>query len=160
MSRNLLTILPGASRTKDRVVLNDHLSIRVYDPAKDQNLTREQARGRTASLRVSELGGPEMEFPFVMPCYFWGECDSIEDLAAELGQKIVEGNPVKDEDQIGRASIRSWIALGDGSIYTWVKPSGYAVMFANKWPVNLDPRQVSELKDTQLAARFERREGN
>jgi hypothetical protein len=154
VSRHLLTILPGASRTQDRIVHNERVEIRLYDPAKDKNLTPEQAKGRLATIRVSEGGGPEQEFAFVMPCYFWGECDSIEDLAAELGENIKVGEPVKDSDEIGRSGLRSWIALGDGSVYTWCKPSGYNVTFANKWPIQVDPKLVSELKDQQLAERF------
>ena len=157
MSRNLLTILPGQSRDLDRPVLNEDIELRLYDPAKDKNLTREEAKGRPATIRVSELGGVEREFRFVMPCYFWGECSSIEDLAAELGEKILVGEPVSPADEIGRSVLRSWLALGDGSIYTWVKPSGYAATYANKWPVQLDARQVSRLKDIQMANEEEAR---
>lgn len=151
MSRNLLTILPGKSRDLDRALLNEDIALRIYNPAKDKNLTHEEAKDRTPSIRVSVLGAPEQEFRFVMPCYFWGECGSIDDLAAELGEKIHVGEPVVAEDEIGRSLLRSWLALGDGSIYTWVKPSGYAATYANKWLIQLDPAQISRLKDIQMA---------
>jgi hypothetical protein len=158
MSRNLLTILPGGTRAQDRIVRNDQVQIRLYDPAKDPSLTREQAKGRPAVILVSEPGQPEQEFPFVLPCYFWGECQTIEDLAAETGESIKVGSAVQVSDQIGHSSIRSWIALGDGSVYCWAKPGGSATVFVNKWPIQVDPRVVSELKDQQLAERFESRD--
>lgn len=158
MSRNLLTLLPGPSRSLDRVCLNERIAIRIYDPLKDASLTPEQAKGRPCVIRVSEEGGPEQEFSFVLPCYFWGECSSIEDLAQELGERIEVGRPVEDADEIGRSTLRYWIALGDGSVYSCAKPGGSTTLFVNRWPVDLAPQLLSEAKDQQLAERFESRD--
>lgn len=153
---DILYILPGDTRSKDRVVpLDNILKIEHYNPSRDLSLTEDDRKCRPNGIKVTVKGEGTLVYPFILPCNFRPEWSSLETAARELGVDLHIGDPIKDEDAIGRSVLRSWFAAADGCVYTAVRPSGGNMLIAQEWPCRLDSGWIEEkTKHLKLASKF------
>lgn len=131
-----LYILPGESRSKDRIVPAAIVKVEFCRPSNDRNPRAEYWKFRPAFLKVTVSGEETKDYPFILPCDFHPEWETLEDAAQDMGLDLAVIEPVQDSDSIGRAVIRSWFATADGSVYT--SRSTGRVLLTEKWPVLLD----------------------
>ncbi len=139
-----LYILPGDSRLKDRIVPAEIVKTEHYAPSRDLNLSEEDRRYRPNSLKVTVRGEETKVYRFVLPCSFRPEWANLEAAAQDMGMDLAIGDPVKDEDSIGRSIIRIWFATADGCVYTGRKPSGTDMLMTEQWPIRLDEAWIQE----------------
>lgn len=144
MNSHLLYILPGETRSKDRIIPAEMLTIEHYAPSKDMNLSEEDRRYKPNSLRVTVRGEDTRAYPFALSCYFRPEWTSLEVAVQDMGLNLSISDPVKDEDPIGRSVIRTWFATADGAVYTARRPSGSDMLITELMPIRLDEEWVSE----------------
>jgi hypothetical protein len=144
MDKPALYILPGNSRSKDRIVPAENLKIEHYAPSKDMNLTEEDRLYRPNSIKATVRGEETQVFPFVLPCSFRPEWDNLEAAAHDMGMDLAIGEPVKDEDSIGRSIIRSWFATADGCVYTARIPGGSNTLMTEQLPIRLDETWIQD----------------
>lgn len=152
MANTPLYILPGESRSKDRILPAEMLEIEFYIPSSDMNLSEENRKYRSNSLKVTVRGEETKVYPFVLPCSFRPEWNNLQAAAQDMGMDIAVGEPVKDEDSIGRSIVRNWFATADGCVYTGRKIGGANMLITEQWPIHLDAtwiqKQIASTKAT------------
>lgn len=140
-----LYLLPGESRTKDRVLPASMLRAEIYSPSKDMNLTEDQRFYAVDLLAVTVTGEEKDFFPFILPVQFSPDWRSLADFAEAQGRVLAEGDAVKDEDELGRSIIRSWIALADGTVHTIRMPSTDGFVLTEQLPIVVEKKWLDQL---------------
>jgi hypothetical protein len=67
-------LLPGESRTKDRVVPGSMIRAETYSPSTDKSLTADQRLYAVDELVVTVTGEEKTIFPFILPVQFSPDC--------------------------------------------------------------------------------------
>ncbi len=142
-------ILPGESRTKDRIVRACDVSIEHYSPSRDQSLPAEERQYRPNVIIATVTGESAITLPFALPVYADPTWTDLPTAAKEMGCALFVGDPIKDDDEISRAIIRFWFATADGKVYTakkyWPK-DGDEFLSVEQWPIHLAPEWCSVAK--------------
>ena len=144
MDNSPLYILPGESRSKDRILPAEMLKIEHYAPAKDMNLSEEDRKYRPDCLKVTVRGEETKVYPFVLSCSFRPEWANLQAAVQDMGMDLAVGEPLKDEDSIGRSIIRNWFATADGCVYTGRTPGGSNMLMTEQWPIRLDETWIQK----------------
>lgn len=148
-----LYILPGESRSKDRIFPVEMLNIEHYQPFKDFNLSEEDRKYRPAALKVTVQGEETRTYPFVLPCLFRPEWTCLDIAAQDMGFDLCVSEPVQDDDEIGRSVIRVWFATADGAVYTARQSTASTMLITELWPIRLDATWIGRQIEAANVAR-------
>jgi hypothetical protein len=145
-----LYLLPGDSRTQDRVVPGSMIRAETYRPSKDMSLTEDQRRFAVDLVVVTVAGEEKKTFPYILPVEFSPNWNSLADYAESVGRVLAEGQrDVKDEDQLGRSIITSWIALTDGTVHVVRKPGADGFVLTDRLPIMVEKKWLDQLMADQ-----------
>jgi len=128
----------------DRVVAGRRLKVEHYCPSRDLSLSEDDRRFRPNALRCTVAGEAPRVYPFVLQCAFSPDWLTLGAAARDMGLELVCGDPVGDDEVIGRSVITGWIAVADGTIYETKRPGGSRMLITRKWPVEFDPSLLAD----------------
>lgn len=142
-------ILPGESRTKDRIVRACDVYIEHYSPSRDLSLPAEERKYRPNVIIAKVTGESAITLPFALSVYADPTWTDLPTAASKMGCALYVGDPIKDDDEIPRSIIRFWFATADGKVYTAKKFSpkeGGELLDTQLWPIRLAPEWCNVAK--------------
>lgn len=140
--RIAMYLLPGPSRTADRLVPVSDVKLSEYVMGKTQaegaSLWDPKSGGVAQGILCEWQSGEKEIFPYVIPCYFSEEWVSLEAAAESLGCQLEKGSAVQDEEPIGRSVLTTLMCLVDGTLHECKRFGVRMMMQAREWPVRFD----------------------